>query len=760
MGSKANLTLWELWGHQAPLCITIPALQRDYAQGRTHQRPLREAFLQRLHQALNQGQPLQLDFIYGNLRQAEDGTTHLTPIDGQQRLTTLFLLHWYAAWVGTEADFDRFMERARLPDGAAAFCYQTRVSAREFCKALVQPRVREVRPRQQDLDLKAWLHAQTWFYAPWATDPTVSAMLVMLDAIHRHFYACRNGLLERLLDERRLTFAWLDLQDWQLTDDLYLKMNARGKPLTDFENLKAALSHFLKEQHPEAASRIAHKLDRSWSDALWLLSQHNGVDYDTAWMRLLDFWWGCLAQTHPVEASLEQGNFDALLHPLQRADALQCWEQGMDVLAGTVGQGVDQVAAFFEALWDTKTLPLHDQAPDLLARCLKGSAFDRPAEILLFGVWYFLVETQSSHFRVSQSLQDYARLCRNVVWSLEEPRRDDWEVSCPLGVQRSVLRSLLHVFAKKHLYAHLSALNEYNLPPDVPDQLIHEMDKAQLIHAHKSYRLWLHRLEDHPLLRGNLTNFPLEHHLTLQKLKQYVRHFECLWDLEDVSDALRIRALLQQGDHSAYIGNSALGEVWYFGQGRRWARLLRAPSHAFKHCLGGLLQSIVELPVGDLVVVLQQQLHRSPPPDNSLPWRRLMLQYPATLASDTPHVGYIFRSDEPDDYRVEKLLGKSLRSPHINIYVEALAHALNQVEGLTYGRSREPSYLQLSNGLRFQADRGQWLIFGLENDYPVAMQQFGLDQDLRYKNPSMHKLVVPVDADAVGLAVAFLKEVL
>lgn len=34
---------------------------------------------------------INLDFIYGNL----DGDTFL-PLDGQQRLTTLFLLHWYA----------------------------------------------------------------------------------------------------------------------------------------------------------------------------------------------------------------------------------------------------------------------------------------------------------------------------------------------------------------------------------------------------------------------------------------------------------------------------------------------------------------------------------------------------------------------------------------------------------------------------------------------------------------------------------------
>ena len=72
--------------------IEIPLIQRDYAQGRTDARAsdIRERFLDVLHEALTEGRDVGLDFIYGDV---EDGT--LRPLDGQQRLTTLFLLHWY-----------------------------------------------------------------------------------------------------------------------------------------------------------------------------------------------------------------------------------------------------------------------------------------------------------------------------------------------------------------------------------------------------------------------------------------------------------------------------------------------------------------------------------------------------------------------------------------------------------------------------------------------------------------------------------------
>ena len=74
--------------------IIIPKIQRDYAQGRDDNdiNRIRERFLSALFEAVT-NKPVTLDFIYGDID--EEGI--MTPLDGQQRLTTLFLLHWYAA---------------------------------------------------------------------------------------------------------------------------------------------------------------------------------------------------------------------------------------------------------------------------------------------------------------------------------------------------------------------------------------------------------------------------------------------------------------------------------------------------------------------------------------------------------------------------------------------------------------------------------------------------------------------------------------
>ena len=86
--------LFRTTGSSAITAIRIPRLQRDYAQGRMDEATasIRTAFLDVLHRALTDGPPVGLDFVFGDV---SNGV--LSPLDGQQRLTTLFLLHWYLA---------------------------------------------------------------------------------------------------------------------------------------------------------------------------------------------------------------------------------------------------------------------------------------------------------------------------------------------------------------------------------------------------------------------------------------------------------------------------------------------------------------------------------------------------------------------------------------------------------------------------------------------------------------------------------------
>ena len=104
--------------------VKVPIIQRDYAQGRKNNIGLCENFLEALKESILSNKTINLDFIYGNV---EDKV--FLPLDGQQRLTTLFLLHWYA--------YVKECNNTEIRDVLKKFSYETRLSSRRFCEALL-----------------------------------------------------------------------------------------------------------------------------------------------------------------------------------------------------------------------------------------------------------------------------------------------------------------------------------------------------------------------------------------------------------------------------------------------------------------------------------------------------------------------------------------------------------------------------------------------------------------------------------------------
>lgn len=277
--------------------IEVPLIQRDFAQGRETEKEVRDDFLKALHEALTlpaekYTSPLNLDFVYGSMEQGESG--NFLPLDGQQRLTTLFLLHWYLAWRdGTRAEFE-----SMLWDGKQSrFAYAVRPSSTEFFDQLVRyaPDV----PPEDVLSVRKLLEDQPWFFLHWRLDPTIQSVLVVLDAIHGLFRS-EGGLFARLVDEQTpaITFQLLPLKHFGLTDDLYIKMNARGKPLTPFETFKARFETLLSELFPtemrpigggevSVAEFFERRIDTAWTDLFWKHRDPRTHTFDDRLMNLL-----------------------------------------------------------------------------------------------------------------------------------------------------------------------------------------------------------------------------------------------------------------------------------------------------------------------------------------------------------------------------------------------------------------------------------------------------------------------------------------
>ena len=124
--------------------VRIPIIQRDYAQGRIQATQVRKSFLDQLKAVLSDTSAhLDLDFVYGNeLSNDEHKGKCFIPLDGQQRLTTLFLLHYYLSRrdEASRSDFrHRFGEQKQDTQRVGSrFRYETRFSSTTFLDALFQ----------------------------------------------------------------------------------------------------------------------------------------------------------------------------------------------------------------------------------------------------------------------------------------------------------------------------------------------------------------------------------------------------------------------------------------------------------------------------------------------------------------------------------------------------------------------------------------------------------------------------------------------
>lgn len=299
--------------------IEIPVIQRDYVQGRNDikAKKIRKRFVEDLLENIveNSNNIYHLDFIYGRIiddlntesaKRNHDSVEQLLsflqkyqsslnvsllgkipsvdrtqllalnkkilPLDGQQRLTTLWLLHFVIAH-----------QLNVMPKWMGNFSYKTRKSSRDFCERLLKEQDRLIiGEKYSDV-----IYNQHWFFYKWKNDPTIKGMLVMLDEIwsqlqeKQDWYQDLPKIWNNLINEKKVAFSFLPLDQHNIDDEIYIKMNARGKELADFEIFKNSLLDLIENKNffNEKEIRIyAHKLDTKWLDLFWKNKLENVYD--------------------------------------------------------------------------------------------------------------------------------------------------------------------------------------------------------------------------------------------------------------------------------------------------------------------------------------------------------------------------------------------------------------------------------------------------------------------------------------------------
>jgi hypothetical protein len=293
--------------------IRIPMIQRDYAEGRLNKRvsEIRKNFINELLKPLfSENNNQQLDFIYGY-----DKLNAFEPLDGQQRLTTLFLLYW----IFRDKNGVDILRKNDNPLHSL-FTYQTRISSEDFCNTLVQHyacdlvidwhnKNREIKDKceknknkseesqkevESDENVKIpWLddedissqtesykklklsdiiRSKDWFEWEWHKDPSVNSMLIVVDQVmdllDKNKYEYTTNIYPNL---EKITFNLLDLKELKMSDELYVKMNSRGKTLSDFDVIKSTLEEEIQLQGNslEFENKWRSQIDGKWMNYFW-----------------------------------------------------------------------------------------------------------------------------------------------------------------------------------------------------------------------------------------------------------------------------------------------------------------------------------------------------------------------------------------------------------------------------------------------------------------------------------------------------------
>ena len=683
--------------------IEIPIIQRDYAQGRKSDAVsrVRERFLDTILDAVNDNRHLTLDFVYGEIETDKDTKySKLTPLDGQQRLTTLFLLHWYASKKENIADEDC--------DFLGKFTYYTRPSSRDFCMKLVgyAPDFKSVISKE--------IINQSWFQYQWLNDPTINGMLVMIDAIHDKFYTTSN-LWQKLVVEQCVTFYFLPITEMGLTDELYIKMNSRGKPLTPFEHFKAEFEGMIREYDIALSNKINHNFDLDWTDMLFPYRGDNNI-IDDEFMRYFRFVSDLLYYQKGKPLETDEFKLAKSLYGKDNPEALDNLQFLICAFDCWCGFDIDE---FFDKHFSgnqyqsgkTKISPnITQETINLFKQCCddygeyldsRRRKFPLYKTLLLYAIVVYLENIND----VSEAaFQRRIRIIRNLIMnSGDEIRADAQRNNMPVLLQETKQIMLTGVIPQNGAY------NQ--------KQREEEIAKEDWLLYYPQYSDELFHLEDHNLLYGCVSVIGLEHPENFKKFREL---------FNNCSKKSISRALLSYGDYS-----QTLDWRWQLGTSNErnistWQDLFH-PSNKrkgfenTKTVLNTMLSSIDVFSDYVLDEVVDGYLAN---PDIELDWRYYFVKYPEML-SDTYGMYYSFKDGV---YHTLKMhTSERLNGRHWNVFNLALHNALNNIYSLgEYGDK-----LRLPSELSIDCENDKFVLYKRnENDnMDYAIKEFPIENE-------------------------------
>ena len=527
--------------------IEIPIIQRNYVQG--NDKTIRCHFVDYLVKALTQQSPVELDFVYGAERQDTRLTDNcapqvgrvLIPLDGQQRLTTLWLLHGYLLaleQVNNNPEQLSPEEREAQCQLLARFVYETRQSAKDFCGYWLQEVTQRACPELVETPSK-YLRNCAWFDPEWEKEGTVTAMLGMLDEVASKRKELQEVPYGRLSECIR--FYYLHIKKFGLSNELYIRMNARGEQLTSFEHFKSSFYKVIQEH--QSLSAIKEKMEYDWVDALWQYRPKDTHVTDQPFMKCLSF----VTEVLHIKG-YDKGTEDNIESVYKDSDAVTYLKQTLDCVENLKGIQYDNLLKDSDT---KKTLSFQE----ILARMLTDGLRTVTQRILLYTAIAYL-----QHHNTIDGIVPLLRVVRNLSTNTVKQKID-------LTKTYPSLDALVQV---PNIYEYLAHL-QGGISGFSDTQLEEEKAKAQLRLARPEVNTLLDEIED--FFSGKIFNLLCEvaetatlnewveqpQRIDLDTLQRTFKAYQCLSEMQIGVSPQKKDYPFQEPKHSGF--REVLGDL-------------------------------------------------------------------------------------------------------------------------------------------------------------------------------------------------------
>ena len=528
--------------------IEIPIIQRDYVQGREYDEKaadVRRNFLESIFNALEDNSLFHLDFIYGSFDENK-----FIPIDGQQRLTTLFLLHWY------------FAKKENI-DKVINFTYKTRVSSREFCEKIFLFDIDFT-----DTSLKKQIIDSNVFIPYWKNDPTIKSMLVVLDQIHTLSLKKPKVTYKKL---NLITFEIFKLEDFgkEQSEELYRKMNSRGKSLTTFENFKAIIEQIVyKKGDLFKYKEIASKFEKNWIDNFWKNYTFDNLIVDDYFMNFVYYITEMLSYNNLdyVKIITDNEKQDDLRKQVESFIYLKNFyenEYNLNFLINILDR-FNELEAISNQIFNSLIFFEKNKNVNLLQESINNNySMSVSYKILLF------IIIKSINYQ--ENILELTRIVRNILY--KERALKTGKIDYVQTLSYEDIPKYFNEFTK------IIGDEPYKLILDQDfkfkkDEFYHEKDKAKILFDKPFLKEKIFELEDYKYIKGDLRLF-LSDEFTYKNLDDRIEYLSNnLKLIFDGEDSLIIRSLLSIEDYSIWIGSVYQGGKYFFGQKGKWEILL------------------------------------------------------------------------------------------------------------------------------------------------------------------------------------------